>query len=92
MLEVDAALGQAKIRSVSSPSRIWQAVLVLRLILIFNAVSIQPVGDQKFFVAANLFALKRAKIEAFDMSIPSVLGLVVPFAAAFDGEPGSSLL
>ena len=86
VFKVDAALGQAKVRSITSPSRIWQAVFVLRLILIIDTVSIQPVSDQEFFVAANLFALKRSKIEAFDVGIPSVLGIVVPFAAALDGE------
>ncbi len=86
MLDVDAGFGQPEIRLVVAPARFGDLVFVDRLVLVFDAVLVKPVGDLQLFVTLDLFALERAQVLRFHVGVEVVLGLEVPFGLGLDQE------
>ena len=68
MLDVNAAFGQAEIRLVIAPAGFRDLVFVDWLVLEFDAVFVEPVGDLQLFVVSVL--IKRFLAPIFDLLLP----------------------
>ncbi len=63
-------------------------MLVGGLVLVGDAVAVEPVGDLELLEALHLLALQGAQVELLDLRVPLVLGLEVPFRARVVEEMG----
>ena len=79
MLQIDPAFRQSEIGRVGAFALARKPVLIGRFVLIGDAVLIQPIRDLELFEAGNLLALERSQVEFFDLGIPVVLRLEIPF-------------